>query len=382
LTARPADIFFAAGEASGDLQASLLAAAALRVRADLQFAGCGGDRLRALGVKLVYNTSELASIGPLSVIPRIPFLYALLRYLDISIRRNPPGLFIPVDAGAFNMRLIKLLRAGHYTQPIIYYFPPGAWLDSVDQARALAQRALALTPFEHQRHFYASLGLPVAYFGHPLVSVIESRNAQPPRANPTIVVLPGSRREEAARHVRVLAHAARELGPKVSARFVAVAASDARAAQIRTLWQQAGGPELSLSREDASEVLRRGDLAWVASGTAALEAALVGVPQIVFYVVSGWQYAIAQRRLPEHVLKSIALPNIVLRRAIVPELLQDDFTPAKLVQQTLALLESETQRQAMLTGYEELRTALGPPDSLYRIAAFVVEQWEACKLSR
>ncbi len=381
MTDSPADIFFAAGEASGDLEASLLAGAALRLRGGLRLAACGGDRLKALGIKLVYNTSELASIGPISIIPRIPFLYGLLRYLDISIRRRPPALFMPVDAGAFNMRLIKLLRAGGYARPIIYYFPPGAWLDNEAQARALASGALALTPFEHQRNFYRALGLPVAYFGHPLVSVIEARKPQTPRANPLIAVLPGSRKEEAAHHVRVLAHTAVALVTQTSATFVAVAASKARATQIQSLWEQAGGPELRISREESSDVLRRADLAWVASGTAALEAALVSVPQIVFYVVSGWQHSIAKRRLPPCLLKSIALPNIVMERSIVPELLQENFTVPRLLEQTLSLLDDEGKRQAMLAGYEELRVALGPPDSLDRIAAFVIEQWEASKTS-
>lgn len=371
----PADIFFIAGEASGDLQASLLARAARDIAPGARMAAVGGDRLRGANVSIVYDSSELASIGPISVIPRIPLLYGILRWLDIVIRRRPSRLLVPVDAGAFNVRLIKRLRAAGYRGPIVYYFPPGAWLDNPDQARAVAGAATALTPFAHQRDFYQSLGLPIEYFGHPLVSVIATRPPQPVRRTPLIAVLPGSRREEVARHLSVLARAARDLRLHLNVSFIAVAASEKREAQMRAAWARSGGPpDLTISREDASTVLSRADLAWVASGTAVLEAALVGVPQITFYVVSQAQYRVAQRRLPKTLLSTITLPNLVLQRRIVPELLQDDFTPVRLVEETLKLLDQETQRDRMRADYEELRDALGPPDSLHRIATYVVER--------
>ena len=374
----PADIFFIAGEASGDLQASLLARAAGDIRPGVRTAAVGGDRLRAAGVPIVYDSSELASIGPISVIPRVPLLYGILRWLDFSIRRRPPQLLVPVDAGAFNVRLIKRLRAAGYRAPIVYYFPPGAWLDDPNQAHAVAGAARALTPFAHQRDFYRSLGLPIEFFGHPLVSVIAPRPPQAVRATPTIAVLPGSRREETARHVGVLAQAARDLRVHTGATFVAVAASEKREDQIRTLWERSGGPaDMTVSRDDTSLVLGRCDLAWVASGTAVLEAALVGVPQIVFYVVSPAQYRVAQRRLPKALLSTIALPNLVLQRRIVPELLQHTFTPVRLVEETLSMLDQDVIRNRMRSDYDELRVALGPPDSLERIAGFVADQLQA-----
>ena len=374
----PADLFFIAGEASGDLQASLLARAARDMRPGVRMAAVGGDRLRTAGVPIVYDSSELASIGPISVLPRIPLLYGILRWLDVVMRRRPSRLLVPVDAGAFNVRLIKRLRAAGYRGPIVYYFPPGAWLDNPEQARAVGGAATALTPFAHQRDFYRSLGLPIEFFGHPLVSVITQRPPQPLSPTPLIAVLPGSRREEVARHLGVLAKAARDLRLHLRANYVAVAASDKREKQIRESWARSGGPsDMAISREDASTVLARADLAWAASGTAVLEAALVGVPQIAFYVVSPAQYRVAQRRLPKELLWAITLPNLVLQRRIVPELLQHDFTPARLVEETLKLLDQEMQRDRMRADYDELRRALGPPDSLQRITDFVVDRLQA-----
>lgn len=374
----PADIFFVAGEASGDLQASLLARAARDLRPDLRLSAIGGDRLRELGLPIVYDSSELASIGPISVLPRIPLLYGILRWIDLAMRRRPSRMFVPVDAGAFNVRLITRLRAGGYRNPIVYYFPPGAWLDDPDQARRVADLTLPLTPFAHQRDFYRGLRLRVEYFGHPLVSVIQSRAPRAPASRPLIAVLPGSRREETALHLPVLAQAAAQLSRQTSATFVAVAASDKRADQIAAHWERSGGPsDVTITRESAAAVLGRADLAWVASGTAVLEAALVGVPQIMFYVVSRAQYRVARRRLPASLLSSIALPNLVMRRSIVPELLQDEFNAARLTEQSLKLLDQQGERERMLAGYHDLRQALGPPDSLQRIAAFVVDRLES-----
>jgi len=379
----PADLFFVAGEASGDLQASLVARAARAVQPAISIAACGGTRLRAAGARIVVDSSELASIGPLSVIPRIPLLYGILRWLDISIRKRPPGLYVAVDAGAFNLRLIRRLRRAGYRAPIVYYFPPGAWLDDTAQAKRVAETSMALTPFAHQRDFYREHGLPIEHFGHPLVSVIAPRMTPAVRAQPLIAVLPGSRAEEAMRHTAILARAAADLAQSANARFVAVAATQRRAAQIRTLWERAGGPpSLSISHEDATKVLADVDLAWVASGTAVLEAALVGVPQVVFYVVSPAQFRLAKRWLPPSLLSSIALPNLVMRRRIVPELLQDDFTPQRLREETIALLEHDDARARMRAGYEELRPALGPPDSLERNTAYIVEQMERAKAMR
>jgi lipid-A-disaccharide synthase len=370
----PADLFFAAGEASGDLEASLLAAQAKLISGSLSVSALGGERLKAAGARLLYDTTELASIGPLAIIPKIPKLYFLLHGLDRDMRKRPPGVFIPVDAGAFNLRLARLLRQGGYANPIVYYFPPGAWLDNPEQARAVANLTLPLTPFAHQRDFYKAQGLRVEYFGHPLVSVISPRAGKTTGERATIAVLPGSRREEVARHVPVLARAAAKLTRAASVSFYAVAASDARARQIRMLWAGLGGPEMLVTRENVADALAAADVAWIASGTAVLEAALVKVPQVTFYMLSRAQRRIAARVLPKHLQTRIALPNLVLDRDVVPELLQDDFTPDNLRDHTLALLGNQELRHRQLASFDEFRAALGPPNALERIATFVVEQ--------
>ncbi|MDQ6780777.1 MAG: hypothetical protein M3Z37_06455 [Candidatus Eremiobacteraeota bacterium] len=367
----PADVFFIAGEPSGDLQAALLASELRRRAPALRITGIGGPKLAQAGASVIYDSSELASIGPLSAIPLIPRLLGVLLALTRNLTRRPPGLLVPVDAGGFNIPLLRRLRRHGYAGRVLYYFPPGAWVDNERQARAVAECSLPLTPFSHQRDFYRGLGLPVEYFGHPLVSLIHERPAQPPASvAPQVGLLPGSRREEVARHVPVLAAAARELEQRAGARFTIVASSAKRAEQIARCWADAGGPPTArIANETVAQALLPVDLALVASGTAVLEAALLGVPQVTFYTVSAAQYRIALRKLPAG-MQSITLPNLVLRRAIVPELIQDNFTAAHIVSESMRLLQDGSSAREQQLAYRQLRSALGPADALTRIGEF------------
>jgi lipid-A-disaccharide synthase len=372
-------LFFLAGEASGDFQAAALLSALRRQRPATTCAAVGGPKLKAAGARIFIDSSEWGSIGPLSALPAIPSFYLALRRLVARIEKLQPRLLIAVDFGAFNLRVLRRLRACGYRGSMLYYFPPGAWLDDARQAHAVAATATAVTPFAHQRDFFHSLGLHAEYFGHPLASLVPANGAQPGASDaPRIVIAPGSRRDEVARHLAVLAQASRELERSHGARFTIVAASVKRAQQICGAWDRASGARSAqVVQAPLVQTLAQAQLVWSASGTAVLETALAGVPQIAFYVVSALQFRIALRRLPERVRHSITLPNLVLGRQIVPELVQHDFTPERLVSLSRHLLSAEPARRAQRDGYRELRAALGPPDALQRIAFFVGQRLEA-----
>jgi lipid-A-disaccharide synthase len=368
------DVFIVAGEASGDLQASLLSRAMRALRPELSIAGVGGDRMRAAGVNVELDSvsAEWASMGPISAYLKIPWLLTVMLRLAERIRARAPRLLVCVDFGAFNLRMLEWLRFTGYRGAALYYFPPGAWLDSAEQARKVARVADVLTPFAHQRDFYASRGLRAAFAGHPLVEAIAPRPARPRRAVPHIAVLPGSRRDEVSVMLPVLAQAADRASATLGARFTIVAASDARAQQIAGLWPASGGPEeVEIVRRDATDAMRDADLAWTASGTAVLEGALCGVPQVAFYKLTDALYRIAQRRVPHIVRGPVTLPNLIAGRRVVPELLQYDFTPERLVEESMTLLD-DAGAAAQLSGYQEVRALLGPPDALHRIAAHAV----------
>jgi lipid-A-disaccharide synthase len=385
-----ADIFLSAGEASGDLQASLLLTELRRLRPATTAEAIGSERLRAAGARVSADSAEWASIGPVSAIAKIPGLYVTMRRYASALRRDKPRVVLPIDFGAFNLRLAQQLRHDGYRGTIIYYFPPGAWLDDERQAREVARVAIPLTPFARQRDFYHRLGLRCEYFGHPLVTAIAprvTRSAQwparlglEPADGPRIVIFPGSRREEIDLMLPRLASAASMLSASAGATFVIAGASEARAQQIERRWPRDGVGRPVIARDSAiQDAMLAADLAWVASGTAVLETALRAVPQVAFYEISRAQYRIAQRRVPQFVHGPLTLPNLLLGRSVVPELLQDDLTPEHLVERTTALLSDGAERESQLRGYAALRTVLGPPDSLARIARFVVETMETAQ---
>lgn len=365
-------IFISTGEASGELLAVELADAMRALDPDLRFEGIGGRRMAEAGFSLRWTTAGWASLGPVEAIGRIPKLLAIMLATATELRARPPDLIVFVDFGAFNLRFARHLRRIGYRGPLLYYVPPAAWLDDPKRARMVAAATVALTPFAHQRDFYASLGLPIAYVGHPLLSTIpppEPRPLAPPDGG-RVAILPGSRRGEIARHARLLLESARLLrARRPQASFALGAADDESEAQLRALAAEFGELPVSIVR-GAREALAGTDAAWIASGTAVLEAALCGVPTIALYIVSRAQERIARRLFARLYRPFIALPNLVLEREAVPELLQERATQTALVDGLEALLaDPGEQRRA----FAELRAALGPADALARAAAFALE---------
>jgi lipid-A-disaccharide synthase len=365
-------VFFSTGEASGELLAVELAAAMSVVDGGLTFEGIGGERMRQAGFRLRWDTRGWASLGPIEALEKIPKLLAIMLVTAAELRARPPSLVVLVDFGAFNLRLARQLRRTGFRGPICYYFPPAAWLDDPRRARMVAGAAVPVTPFAHQRDFYASLGLPIRHFGHPLVSTVAARPARmPPAADAgRIAILPGSRRGELARHGRLLLEAARLLAMRrPRSEFVFGASDDEAEDTLHAL--SAGAPELRVAIvRGARAALADADAAWIASGTAVLEAALMGVPSVALYVVSRAQERIARRLLTRVRLRYVTVPNLVLGAPLIPELLQDDATQTKLADALATILEHPEEQRAR---FPELRAALGPPDALERTAAFAVE---------
>ncbi|HLI95668.1 MAG TPA: hypothetical protein VKT72_06225 [Candidatus Baltobacteraceae bacterium] len=362
--------FLSSGEASGELAATLLAQAIANVDPRAQFEGIGAARMREQGVRLWRDHTGWASMGPLAAIPRIPKLLLTMLRTAAHIAREKPDLVILVDFGAFNVRLAKRLRAIGYRGPVLDVFPPGTWLDREKTAREVASVATPLTAFAHQRDFYASLDLPIAYFGHPLAGTYPLRplRAAPPSDGGMVALLPGSRGGELRYHVpRLLEAFARLCERRPQLRGTIGAADDRAVTQLHgTLQQTNVAARLSIARGTRAAIADA-DAAWVASGTAVLECALSGVPAVALYVIAP---ALANHARRVYSGRFITLPNLVLDRAVVPELLQDEATPQRLADAMDAVLRDPA---AQYREFERLREALGPADALERCAAFAVD---------
>jgi lipid-A-disaccharide synthase len=360
--------FFSTGEPSGELLAVALAGEIRALDPEATFEGIGSTRMREAGFALWRDNQGWASIGPIAAIPRIPKLLHAMYRTAAQLAKRPPDLVVLVDFGAFNLRLAKTLRARRYAGPILDALPPSAWTDNEKAARAVAAVAVPLTAFRRQQAFYRRLGLPVAYFGHPLAPgyAARARRPAPPPDGGTVALLPGSRTGEITRLLPRLLEAYRLLrATRPALRAVVAAADDASERTIRALARRAGMRELPVVRGSAAATADA-DAAWIASGTAVLEAVLSGVPTIALYALAPVLLPLAKRLMRS---PWITLPNLVLDDAVIPELLQDAATPAM-----LAYVMDQTLRDPsyQYDAFERLRAELGPDDALRSWAAFAV----------
>jgi lipid-A-disaccharide synthase len=368
MTAAPLRVFVSTGEASGELLAADLIGAMRKCGVSIDADGIGGERLESAGVRLTQRNEGWASMGPLDALGKIPKLLAVASRMAIALRAHPRDLIVLVDFGAFNLRLARMIRVLGVRTPILYYFPPAAWLDDPKRARTVAENSDPLTAFAHQRDFYQSLGLPISYVGHPLVSTIPARPERPPAppGGGVVALLPGSRAGEIARHTPRLLNALallRERRPDITAVLPAIDA--AAYAAFEELLRLRSPLPVTLVRS-AREALAVADAAAVASGTAVLEAALLEVPTVALYVLSEATAKVARRVYRR---RFITLPNLVLDEPVVPELLQENATPQALADALEAALASPA---GQLADFRRLRVVLGSPDTLERCARFAL----------
>ncbi len=321
------------------------------------------------GIALWRDHTGWASMGPLAAIPRIPKLLSTMWKTAAHIGVTNPDLVVLVDFGAFNLRLARELRVNKkYPGPILDVFPPATWLDDEKRAREVSAYTVPLTAFEHQYLFYKSHRLPVVYFGHPLAGQYAQR---PPRDAPpfdagAVALLPGSRAGELKYHLPVLAAAYKLLkSRRPHLHGIFGAANDAAAAKIRGAIARERLADVVIER-GVAHAIENADAAWVASGTAVLEATLLGVPSVALYIISPILVRHARR---VYAGKYITLPNLIVGRELVPELLQDDATPQRLAAAMESVLADPSRQY---DSFDEMRRRLGPPDALESCAKFCV----------
>ena len=361
--------FFSTGEASGEAMALMLANEIRKLDFDAQFEGIGSKLMREAGFALWRDHTGWASMGPLAAIPRIPKLLDAMLRTAWHITASKPDLVVLVDFGVFNLRLASTLRRFGYSRPILDLFPPGTWLDNPEKARRVAALTEPVTAFEHQYRFYRSLGARIHYFGHPLASRYAMRQlrAAPPKDGGVVAMLPGSRSGEIRRHVPVLAAAYRELQRRrPNVRGTAGAADDRAQRMICRGLERERLEGVTVVR-GVEPAVAGADVAWVASGTAVLETALLGVPAVGIYVIPRILIWYGHRMIKHDF---IMLPNLVLKREVVPELLQERATPVLLADAAEALMNDPWRQYSE---FATMREALGPSNALQHCADYAVE---------
>jgi lipid-A-disaccharide synthase len=382
----PIPLLISAGEASGDMYAARLATA-LQQRMDVALFGMGGPQMRAAGVEIITDYSEVSVVGITEVLKRLPSLIRAMRHLvDEAARRQPP-LAILTDFPGFHLRLARKLRPKGIRN--VYYICPQFWAWRPWRANLVRRRfakALCIFPFEEK--FYADAGVPVKFIGHPLVGNVKAtltrelfcKKYSLQEGHSIITILPGSRRGEIAHHVPVLAEALKEIRQKHQGplEIVAAVAPGLDTAKLKAKFP----PNLQMHfiEDDTYNALAAADLAIVSSGTATVETALLGRPMIVVYRLSPITARLAK---PLVRTKFFSMVNLIAGRAVVPELIQDGFTPARVAQEAENLLspseEGRNRVEIMTRGLEEVRRLLGPPGAVERAADEIVRTLTAAK---
>lgn len=371
-------ILISAGEASGDFYAALVVDELRRLWPDAEFFGCTGPRLRAAGVRTVVDAASLAVVGLVEVVAHIPRIYREYRKVLASARRERPDFAILTDSPDFHLRIARKLHDEGI--PVIYLVAPQAWAwrkRRLREMRRSVRRLLCIFPFEEE--FFTREGVAATYIGHPLAGLVRpvlSREAffrkhQLAASRPLIVVLPGSRPGEAARHLPALLQAVERLHREAAANFVLPAS----ATTGRQFFQQRmGSAPIQVVEGESWDALAHADLALAASGTVTVEAALLGTPMVTFYKVTALSWAAGKMlvRVPFY-----SMVNLIAGRAVVPELMQGQMNGDRLAAEARRLLSDEPARAAMRAGLAEVRERLSGAGSAPRRAASIIQEiWE------
>ncbi|MDX9868805.1 MAG: lipid-A-disaccharide synthase [Kiritimatiellia bacterium] len=362
----PLRILLGAGEVSGDMHAAaLMRALRARLGRPVTFRGFGGDAMRAEGAELLYHTDRIAIIGITPVLRNLPFLLGMLRRMKREILDWKPDLVLTVDYPGMNLRLARFAHARGFKTA--HYICPQVWAWRRGRIPKIAQSLdllLCLFPFEPE--LFAPTALRAAFTGHPLVDRAAETRAAPPAALPwgdghRVALLPGSRTSEITRILPRMLRAAVLLETRLAGACSFVIPTPT--ARMRSLGEAvaAASPDkprcLRFTDGQARDTLLQAHAAAVASGTATLEACLMRCPTVLVYTASRVTYHIA--RLLVKGVRHLGLANIVAGREVMPELLQDAFTPERLADALHRYLTDDAARAAALAGYDEANARLG-----------------------
>jgi len=356
-------ILISAGEASGEMYGAQLMEA-LRRRGSFQFFGVGGDRMRGVGCETVVDAKDLAVVGITEILSHLPRIYGLFRKLIAAADAHPPDLAIMIDSPAFNWRVARQMHKRGI--PVVYYVCPQFWAWRQGRVRLLRKyvdKALVIFPFEEK--FYRDRGVDTTFVGHPLADLAKpqgSRNDYAIQhgldaAKTWITLMPGSRVKEVRMNLPTILESAAKLGPGYGFLLPVAPTLD------RTWLESLIGKRTSVRLvPEALPALVHSRVGIIASGTATVEAALMGTPFVMVYRVSPLTYLLGRSRVK---VPHFAMVNLIAGKEVVPELVQKNFTAEKVVGEIVKILSDGPARETMIAELAGVKVALrGAPDRL------------------
>ncbi|UCE42699.1 MAG: lipid-A-disaccharide synthase [Candidatus Aminicenantes bacterium] len=355
-------ILIVAGENSGEKYGANLIRQFKHLQSSFTFFGIGGKNMAEQDVTLLYSVEDLAVVGFFEIISHLPRIKAIFRRIKKETIQHRPVAAVLIDSPDFNLRLAKHLKRASI--PVLYYISPTVWawrkrrLKSIKKA---VDKMLLIFPFEEK--IYAECGIPAAYVGHPLkertkVTIPKEEFFHKYRLDPEnklIAILPGSRKSEIKFHMAVLAEAMKKIEKEWKTQFLLPLAENL-SQDFVTSFLSKPSPDVRILSQDGYEAMAYSDITLSSCGTANLEAALLGTPQVAFYRISPLSYYAGIRLMK---IKNFSIVNILAGKKIIPELIQRDFTVENILGETRKILGSERVRSAIKFEYEKIRQTLG-----------------------
>jgi lipid-A-disaccharide synthase len=381
-------IFLSAGEVSGDIVGALLSRKIREIEPEVEISGVGGARMAAAGVTIDARTSHLGTVGVTEAVRAVPAFARVLAAIRRRVRAGRPDVAICIGNDVFNVLLARWLRGRGVAT--VSYFPPQVWIWRAVARVIAGSYDLILTSFPLEQEVYARAGARTAssveFVGHYLCDSLRPRTADDiaasrsrvgvEGASPVLALLPGSRPHEVRRLAGVLLDSAREMSRSCDRLRIVVPVADAAYRdRIEAEVQARDLGERVRLIADSHEAMRSADVVILASGTASLEAALLGVPMVIVYRVSSLTLGIIRAIIRLGLIESetVGLPNLILGSRVVPELGQKRASVDGIVHVTRSLLEDETKRHAMRSQLLRIAGKLAAGDTLARVAAATLE---------
>ncbi len=371
-----AKILISAGEASGDIHAAAVTAAIKGLDSSAEVFGMGGDALRNAGGEVLWDIKDHGVMGFVEVIRKLPDLFRLRSDFARVMDERRPDCLVVVDYPGFNMKLAKL--AHDKGIPVVSYIAPSAWAWNKGRAKNVAKivdKVACIFPFEYD--VYKEAGAPVEFVGHPLLDIVQPAMqrseaeawAGKQAGKKLVLLMPGSRLMEIEKMLPTLLAGAKLFKQQMPEVQFAMP----RAGTIPLIMLQekiaASGLDVKITEGHNYDLFSVADLALATSGTVTLEAALCGLPSVIVYRTSALNAFIARLVIN---IPNIGLPNIVAGKTILPELLQEDFTPQKLAQTAKELLVPERQ-EALKKDLAYMKKRLGEPGAVGRVAQLILK---------
>ena len=352
--------YIIAGEASGDLHGSNLLAELKKNDPSASFRCWGGDKMQAAGGELVKHYRDLAFMGFAEVLMNLRTILRNLKFCKEDIQQFKPDALILIDYPGFNLRIAKWAKQQGFK--VIYYISPQVWAWKENRVKTMKEcidKMLVILPFEKE-YYHNKWNWEVEYVGHPLVDVVERHKAQWTSLNsvdstmegnrPVVALLPGSRKQEILMKLPVMLEVSRSFP---GYQFIVAKAPGVEESFYDAMLQPFSNVSYVANR--TYDLLMQSKAALVTSGTATLETALFGVPEVVCYKGSWLSYQIGKRLVK---VKYIALVNLIMDKPVVKELIQDDLNPANLKTALEELLTSETRNKELEEDYAALKKIL------------------------